>query len=80
MVCYYLGGEREQIQHHPHNCYLEPKVAAECLLLGNSFQLARPSLERSRKYWAVVISCDFHWASQIEFKRHYVILSCLLFK
>lgn len=31
------------------NCYLEPKVAAECLLLGNSLKPARTSLELSRK-------------------------------
>lgn len=75
-VCYCLGGKREQIQHHPQNCYLKPRVAAECLLLGNSFKLARTSLEPSRKCWAVVIPCDFVWASQIGFKTHNVILSC----
>lgn len=69
-VCYCLGGEREQIQHHPQNCYLKPKVAAKCLLLGNSFKLARTSLELSRKCWAVVIPCDFVWALQIGFERH----------
>lgn len=31
------------------NCYPEPKVAAECLLLGNSLKPARTSLELSRK-------------------------------
>ena len=63
-VCYCLGGKRERIQHHPQNCYLKPRVAAECLLLGNSFKLARTSLEPSRKCWAVVIPCDFVWALQ----------------
>lgn len=60
-------GDREQIQHHPQNCYLKLKVAAECLLLGNSFKLARTSLELSRKCWAVLIPCDFVWALQIGF-------------
>lgn len=52
------------------NCYLKPKVAAECLLLGNSFKLARTSLELSGKCWAVVIPCDFVWALQIGYERH----------
>lgn len=71
----FIWEAREQIQHHPQNCYLEPKVAAECLLLGNSFKLARTSLELSRKCWAVVIPCDFVGALQIGFTRHYVILN-----
>ena len=68
-VCYCLGGETEELQHHPQN-YLKLKVAAEYLLLGNCFKLSRTSLELSRKSWAVVISCDFVWALQIGFKRN----------
>ncbi len=36
-----FGRRREQIQHHPQNCYLKPEVAAEWLLLGNSFQAGK---------------------------------------
>lgn len=71
------AGRKNKINIILKKCYLKPKVAAECLLLGNSLKLARTSLELSRKRWAVVIPRDFVGVRKIRWKRLHEILTCV---